>query len=99
MSVWSESEVIVARLATSVLHAIEVPDFVTNTSQEYRGLDVELANDTQKLKLITVKLKENRLTSTLLDPVGNTRHIGAAYTEMYRRYLADLPPEQIYITA
>jgi len=90
-------EAMVARLATSVLNAIEVPELVTNTAQEYRDLAVELARDPQKLKLITDKLKENRLTSTLFDPVGNTRHIEAAYTEMYRRYLADLPPELIYI--
>jgi len=90
-------EAMVARLATSVLHAIEVPELITNTAQEYQDLAVELARDPRKLKLITDKLQENRLTSALFDPVGNTRHIEAAYTEMYRRYQADLPPDQIYI--
>jgi protein O-GlcNAc transferase len=89
-------EAMVARLATSVLHAIEVPELITNTAQEYRDLAIELARDPQKLKLITDKLQENRLTSTLFDPVGNTRHIEAAYTEMYRRYQADLPPDHLY---
>jgi len=90
-------EAMVARLATSVLHAIEVPELITNTAQEYRDLAVELASDPRKLKLITDKLQENRLTCALFDPVGNTRHIEAAYAEMYRRYQADLPPEHIYI--
>jgi predicted O-linked N-acetylglucosamine transferase (SPINDLY family) len=87
----------VARLATSVLHAIEVPELITNTAQEYRDLAVGLASDPDKLKLITDKLQENRLTSALFDPVGNTRHIEAAYAEMYRRYQADLPTDHIYI--
>jgi predicted O-linked N-acetylglucosamine transferase (SPINDLY family) len=89
-------EAMVARLATSVLHAIEVPELITNTAQEYRDLAVELASDPRKLKFIADKLQENRLTSALFDPVGNTRHIEAAYVEMYRRYQADLPPDHIY---
>jgi predicted O-linked N-acetylglucosamine transferase (SPINDLY family) len=90
-------EAMVARLATSVLHAVEVPELITNTAQEYRNLAVELASDPRKLKLITDKLQANRLTSALFDPVGNTRHIEAAYLEMYRRYQADLPPDHLYI--
>ena len=87
----------VARLATSVLHAIEVPELITNTAKEYRELAVELASDPRKLKPIKDKLQANRLTSALFDPVGNTRHIEAAYVEMYRRYQADLPPDHIHI--
>jgi predicted O-linked N-acetylglucosamine transferase (SPINDLY family) len=44
-------------------------------------------------------LQENKLTTALFDPVGNTRHIEAAYAEMYRRYQADLPLDHIYIDA
>jgi len=28
-----------------------------------------------------------------------TKHIEAAYTQMYERYQADLPPEHIYVTS
>ena len=92
-------EAMVARLATSVLHAIEVPELITNTAQEYRDVAIELARDPRKLKLITDKLQENRLTSALFDPVGNTRHIEAAYTKMYERYQADLAPDHLRISA
>ena len=87
----------VARLATSFLQAIEAPELITNTAQEYRDLAVELASDPQKLKIIKDKLQENILTTALFDPVGNTRHIEATYAEMYRRYQADLPLDHIYI--
>jgi predicted O-linked N-acetylglucosamine transferase (SPINDLY family) len=87
----------VARLATSALYAIEVPELITNTAQEYQDLAVELASDLPKLKLITDKLQENRLTSALFDTVRNTQHIEEAYAEMYRRYQSDLPAEHLYI--
>ena len=90
-------EASVARMATSALNAIEMPELITNTAKEYRDVAVEIASDPQKLKLIKDKLQEKRLTSALFDPVGNTRHIEAAYTKMYERYLDDLPPDHLYI--
>jgi predicted O-linked N-acetylglucosamine transferase (SPINDLY family) len=90
-------EAMVARMATSALHAIEVPELITSTPQEYKELAIELANDQQKLKRIKVKLQEKKTTSALFDTVGNTRHIEAAYTKMYERYRADLPPEHVYV--
>jgi predicted O-linked N-acetylglucosamine transferase (SPINDLY family) len=87
-----------ARMALSALQAIEVPELITYSAQAYRDLAVELASDSQKLKLITDKLQKNRLTSALFDPVGNTRNIEAAYSKMYQRYQADLPTDYINIT-
>jgi len=86
-----------SRMAASALHAIEMPELITNTVEEYRDLAIELASDRKKLEALKVKLQENRVTSALFDPVGNTRHIEAAFTKMHERYLADLPPDNFYI--
>ena len=88
-----------ARMAANALQAIEAPELITYTTKEYRDLAVELANNSQKLKLIKSKLQENRLTSALFDPVGNTQHIEAAYTKMYERYQADLAPDHLRVSA
>ena len=88
-----------ARMAANALQAIEASELITYTTKEYRDLAVELANNSQKLKLIKSKLQENRLTSALFDPVGNTQHIEAAYTKMYERYQADLAPDHLQISA
>jgi predicted O-linked N-acetylglucosamine transferase (SPINDLY family) len=88
-----------ARMAANALQAIEASELITYTTKEYRDLAVELANNSQKLKLIKSKLQENRLKSALFDPVGNTRHIEAAYTKMYERYQADLAPDHLRISA
>ena len=87
----------VARMATSALQAIEVPELIVSTAQEYRELAVQLASDPQKLKSIQDKVQKNRVTSALFDAVGNTRHIEAAYIKMYERYRANLPPQHHYI--
>jgi predicted O-linked N-acetylglucosamine transferase (SPINDLY family) len=87
----------VARMATSALHALEVPELITNTPQAYRELAVQLASDAQKLKRIKDKVQQNKLGSALFDPLAGTRCIEAAYTKMYERYRADLPTEHIFV--
>jgi predicted O-linked N-acetylglucosamine transferase (SPINDLY family) len=89
----------VARMATSALQAIEMPELITHTGQEYRDLAVELASDKNKLEALRSKLQENRMTTALFDPVGNTKHIEAAYIKMHERYLEDLTTAQMFISA
>ena len=88
----------VARMATSALQAIEVPELSVSTAQEYKELAVQLATDPPMLKRIKDKVQKNRATSALFDAVGNTRHIENAYIKMYERYQADLQPEHLHIT-
>ena len=89
----------VARMAAGALRGIEVPELITRTPQAYQELAIELAHNPEKLKQIKGKVQANRLTSALFDPVGNTRHIEAAYTMMYERYQAGLAPEHLYVAS
>ena len=88
----------VARMATEALEAIKVPELVTRTPDEYKGLAIELAHNPDKLKQLRDKVLVNRLTTTLFDPVSNTRHIENAYLEMYRRYQEDIKLEDFTIS-
>jgi protein O-GlcNAc transferase len=87
-----------SRVAASLLFAIGLPELVTETTNEYEALAIELATNSHKLKAIKDKLESNRLTTPLFDTVLFTKHIEAAYIEMYDRYQADLTPDHIYIT-
>jgi predicted O-linked N-acetylglucosamine transferase (SPINDLY family) len=87
----------VARMATDALRAIEVPELITRTAQQYQDQAIELAHNPEKLKQLTDKVQRNRLTSALFDPMGNTRHIENAYLQMYRRYQESIEPEDFYI--
>ena len=46
---------------------------------------------------IRQKLARNRLKTPLFDTKALTRHLEAAYSKMYERYLANLPPEDLYV--
>jgi predicted O-linked N-acetylglucosamine transferase (SPINDLY family) len=85
------------RVAASLLNAIGLPELVTHTQEEYEALAIELAMNPQKLVAIKLKLANNRLTTALFNTPLFTKNLEAAYSEMYQRYQADLPPDHIAI--
>jgi predicted O-linked N-acetylglucosamine transferase (SPINDLY family) len=90
-------ETFASRVAASLLNAVGLPELITTTEEEYEELAVELATDKKKLTSLKLKLVKNLVTSALFDQKSTTKHIEAAYTEMYERYHAGLPPNHIYI--
>ena len=86
-----------SRVAASLLNAIELPELITDTQQEYEALAIGLAKDSDKLKGIRDKLERNRLTTPLFDTNLFTKHIEMAYKQAYVRYFEDTLPEQIQI--
>ena len=85
------------RSAASLLNAIGLPELITSTPQEYEAVAIDLATNPAKLADIKRKLANNRLTTPLFDAQLFAKHIEAAYTAMYERYQADLPPDHIYV--
>jgi len=83
------------RVAASLLKAIDMPELITTTQEEYEALAVELATHPRRLELIRHKLSRNRLTTPLFDTPLFTRHIEDAFAQMVERYRADLPPDHI----
>ena len=86
------------RVAASLLNAIHLPELITTTTEAYEQMAIDLAAHPEKLAAIKYKLAENRLTTPLFDTKLFTKHIEAAYTEMYRRYQAELEPNQIVLS-
>jgi predicted O-linked N-acetylglucosamine transferase (SPINDLY family) len=86
-----------SRVAASLLNAIDLPELVTTTQEQYEVLAIELATNPEKLKAIKDKLEHNRLTTALFDTPRYTLHIEAAYKQMYERYQAGLSPDNIYV--
>jgi predicted O-linked N-acetylglucosamine transferase (SPINDLY family) len=90
-------ETFATRVAASLLKAVHLPELITTTQEAYEALAVELATNPAKLASIKGKLARNRLTTPLFDTELFTKHIESAYTTMYERYHADLPPDHIYV--
>jgi protein O-GlcNAc transferase len=85
------------RMAASLLNAIELPELITSTQEEYEEMAVQLATDPELLRKIKLKLAQNRLTAALFDTRKFTKHIEVAYSKVYERHRAGLAPEVLFV--
>jgi len=88
-----------SRVAASLLCAIELPELITTSQEEYEALALELALDPDRLSLIKNRLQKNRLTTPLFDTNSYTRYLEEAYIAIHERNCGGLPPDQLHITA
>ncbi len=90
-------EVFASRMAASLLNAINLPELIASTQEEYEALAVAVATKPERLKSINEKLGRNRLVTPLFNTKLFTQHIEDAYLQMYERYHAGLAPDHIYV--
>jgi predicted O-linked N-acetylglucosamine transferase (SPINDLY family) len=86
-----------SREAASVIGALNLPELITTTKEEYESLAIELATDPEKLKIIKDKLASNLSTAPLYNTKLFTKNLESAYTMMYDRYHQGLDPDHIYV--
>jgi protein O-GlcNAc transferase len=73
-----------ARVAGSLLQAIGLPELMTSSLSEYEALALRLATCPAELRALRDRLARNRSTHPLFDTPRSTRHLEAAYQEMWR---------------
>src|SRR5207302_2474283 len=71
------------RVASSLLHAVGLPELVTQNAADYEALALALARDNARLNAIREKLARNRDIHPLFDTDRFRRHIEAAYLRMW----------------
>ncbi|HMH18234.1 MAG TPA: hypothetical protein VK572_08810, partial [Burkholderiales bacterium] len=71
------------RVAGSLLHAVGLPELVTQSLEEYEALALTLASEPPRLGEIRRKLERNRATAPLFDTDRFRRHLESAYTTMW----------------
>jgi len=86
-----------ARVAASLLRAMELPELVTESLPEYERTASRLAHDPDTLAAIRAKLARNRDSAPLFDTLRFTRHLEAAYVGMWERYQAGVAPEHFAV--
>ena len=84
-------------MAASLMNAVNLPELITTTQEQYESLAIELATNTEKLKIIKDKLADNLSTAPLYDAPLFTRNLESAYLAMYDRYKHGLDPDHIYV--
>ncbi|MFI3185651.1 MAG: hypothetical protein QX198_06680, partial [Methylococcaceae bacterium] len=86
-----------SRMAASQLNAVNLPELITNTQDEYEALAIELAIHPEKFKSLRDKLINNLPTALLYNTPLYTKHLESAYLKMYERHQNGLAPEHIYV--
>lgn len=87
-----------ARVAASLLNAIDLHDLIAETEAEYEAIALDLAKDPAKLTMMKARLDANRAGAPLFDTPRYARAIEAAFETAHRRYLDGLLPAPITIT-
>ena len=90
-------ETFAGRVAASLLKAADLPELVVKTWEDYERLAVSLAQSPEKIAALKDRLRRVRTSSRLFDSRLFTRNLEAAYTAMYERLQAGLPPDHIAI--
>ncbi|MBV8145367.1 MAG: hypothetical protein JO184_10210, partial [Gammaproteobacteria bacterium] len=90
-------EALAARMGSSLLRAIGLPELITTSMQDYERLAIELGRDPARLAALRAKLAVQRESAELFDTARFTRSLEKAYLEMYERYSAGLPPAHIKV--
>ncbi|MEX2127404.1 MAG: tetratricopeptide repeat protein [Xanthobacteraceae bacterium] len=70
------------RVAASLLHAVGLPELVTESLDDYEALAAKLATEPARLDGIRETLARNRETHPLFDTVRFCRHLESAYVTM-----------------
>jgi predicted O-linked N-acetylglucosamine transferase (SPINDLY family) len=85
------------RVAASLLRAIDLPELIAETVEDYERKAVALVSNAVELSRLKQRLADHRLTTPLFDTLRYTRHLERAYSEMHRRHLSDERPDRIVV--
>jgi predicted O-linked N-acetylglucosamine transferase (SPINDLY family) len=88
-------ETAVSRVASSILHAANLPELVTCDLASYEAQIRSLVAAPQRLIDIRETLARARSAGALFNPKGFCRNLEAAFEIMHQRQQAGLPPDHI----
>jgi predicted O-linked N-acetylglucosamine transferase (SPINDLY family) len=87
------------RVGASLLSAAGLLEMIANSREDYEELALALARDPTRLADLRAKLARLRGSSPLFDTRRFTRHLEAAFRQMYERRRDGLPPDSFAVPA
>lgn len=85
------------RVASSLLHAIELPELAVNSLEEYEAMALKLAKDAPLLEELRNRLDTNRLSAPLFDIETYARDIESAFLQMVKIHREGLSPSSFAV--
>jgi hypothetical protein len=79
------------------LYAIDLPELVTTTLEDYKNLAINLGVNFDKLKDLKIKLEKNLLNKPLFNTPLFTKNLEKSYKKIYERHKLGQTPDDIYI--
>ncbi len=92
-------ETFAGRVAGSLLRAVGLPELITLDLPAYEALALDLARSPVRLQGLRQRLTANPRALPLFDSVRYTRHLEAAFTQMYDIWAGGKPPEAFAVDA
>ena len=86
-----------ARMGTSLLNAVNLPELIASSRDEYIRTAIELAGDSNRLSKIKQKLTKELKTSPLFNTAQFTKNFENAIQQAYEKYLTKREPEDIWV--
>ena len=80
------------RVAASLLAAVELPELIAHSWEEYEHLALALSGDGARLSALKARLAAGRGTQPLFDTARYCRHLEDAYVAMWERARRGEPP-------
>jgi len=87
-----------SRVAASLLTAIDLPELITRSIEDYENLAISLANNPARLSELKTKLKQNIGTKRLFDMRQYMREYESALKQMHQRFVDGQAPAVIDVT-
>ena len=81
------------RVASSLVTALDMPEMITNSLEEYEAKAFDLATNPAKMKKIRKKLVEKLASGSLFDGAQYTRNLELAFEHMVHLQKEDKKPE------
>ena len=85
------------RVATSLLHAVSLPELCTTTLADYVAKAARLARMPSELRALKAHLERGRSTFPLFDTAGYCRRLEAAYEQVWARHVRSELPSTLMI--
>jgi predicted O-linked N-acetylglucosamine transferase (SPINDLY family) len=83
------------RVAASLLSAMDMPELITHSLEQYESLAFELATNPDKMASVKNKLSQNRSTRPLFDTVQFAKGMESVFAKMWNRHTQGLPPDHL----
>ena len=79
----------VARVGASLLTTVGLPEMIAETPESYQEIALALATDPQRLITLRRTVREQMRLSPLTNGAGFSRHLEAAFRQMWRQWCAN----------